>query len=194
MIPSTTASSSPENKIKEAKNTDDVNKDDDGEDNKMATLMDDKKFKERILSSLRTVQTWETVEWIKDCRSIIPWDDLRNATGPYSRPEDDRALVDEGANAVFLQRFCRWFPKIMTWVNAPPCIVCGSKDCEMKTVREPETEEEIEGNARRVEGKPQHGCRRGAPREGQGYLTSFVRRYQYSILLPGMRRKHNDIS
>ena len=159
LIPSTTtttSSTSPETEVKESKSTDDVNKDDD--DNKMESLPDDEKFKERIKSSLRTVQSWETVEWIKDCRAIIPWEDLRNATGPYSRPEEDRALVEEGANAIFLQRFCRWFPKIMTWVNAPPCAVCGSKDCEMKTVRGPETEEEIEGNAKRVEGKSQNGC------------------------------------
>ena len=117
---------------------------------KMGTV-DDQKFKERIESSMRTVQNWENVEWLKECRAMIPWDDLRNCTGPYSRPEHDRLLADN-SNALFLQRLCRWFPKFMTWVNAPPCVKCGCKECEMKTVRGPETEEENEGNAKRVEG------------------------------------------
>ncbi len=142
-----------------------VDHDEDNEDDKTQTndtddeskkeekiqMADDQKFKERIQSSIHTVQNWETVEWLQECRDIIPWDDLRNETGPYSRPEQDRLLADD-SNALFLQRLCRWFPKFMTWVNAPPCSKCGSKDCEMKTVREPETEEEKEGNAKRVEG------------------------------------------
>ena len=44
----------------------------------------------------------------------------------------------------------------MSWVNAPPCKVCGNKDTEMKTVRGPETEEELAGGAKRVEGKLVH--------------------------------------
>lgn len=123
----------------------------DTEEDKMETV-DDNKFKERIQSSMRTVQNWENIEWLKECREdVIPWDDLRNATGPYSRPDHDRLLADD-SNALFLQRLCRWFPKFMTWVNAPPCVKCGCKECEMKTVRGPETEEENEGNAKRVEG------------------------------------------
>jgi hypothetical protein len=163
-----------------------------GADDEKMQAPDDEKFKERILSSLRTVQAWETVEWIKDCRSLIPWDDLRNATGPYSRPEEDRLLADD-ANAIFLQRFCRWFPTTMSWVNAPPCVKCGCKECGMKTVRGPETEEEKEGNAKRVEGKRQT-CSRNSNRklERPGRLTySDVR---YSILLSGMPRKHDHFS
>jgi hypothetical protein len=41
----------------------------------------------------------------------------------------------------------------MNWVNTPPCAVCGCKECEMKTVRGPETPEEKDGQAKRVEGK-----------------------------------------
>jgi hypothetical protein len=121
------------------------------EEEKMQTA-DDQKFKERIQSSIRTVQNWENVEWLQECRTVIPWDDLRNATGPYSNPENDRLLADD-SNAIFLQRLCRWFPKFMTWVNAPPCVKCGCKECEMKTVRGPETEEEKQGSAKRVEGR-----------------------------------------
>lgn len=128
---------------------------DDTEDEKDGEKMQaavDYQFKERIQSSVRTVKNWENVEWLEACRKIIPWDELRNSTGPYSNPENDRLLADN-SNALFLQRLCRWFPKFMTWVNAPPCVECGCKECEMKTVRGPETEEEKEGNAKRVEGR-----------------------------------------
>lgn len=120
------------------------------EEEKMQTA-DDQKFKERIQSSMRTVQSWENVEWLQECRTVIPWDDLRNNTGPWSNPDQDRLMAND-ANALFLQRLCRWFPKFMTWVNAPPCVKCGCKECEMKAVRGPETEEEKEGSAKRVEG------------------------------------------
>jgi hypothetical protein len=155
----------------------------DADDEKLQTP-DDVKFKERVLASLRTVQNWETVEWIKDCRNVIPWGDLRNATGPYSRPEEDRLLADD-ANAIFLQRFCRWFPTIMTWVNTPPCVKCGCKECELSTVRGPETEEEIEGQAKRVEGKPISLKRHQRPLEVR---PSHLFRRHYSVLLPRMQR------
>lgn len=139
----------PDQKSKKSEQDDDDKEQE--EEEKMQTP-DDHKFKERIISSLRTVQSWENVEWIQDCRAVIPWDDLRNATGPYSRPEEDRMLAED-ANALFLQRLCRWFRSSMSWVNTPPCSKCGHADCEMKTVRGPETDEEKEGNAKRVEGK-----------------------------------------
>jgi hypothetical protein len=132
--------------------TDDEKETEKEKEKEKISMADDQKFKERIQSSIRTVQNWETVEWLQACRETIPWEDLRNATGPYSRPEQDRLLTDD-SNALFLQRLCRWFPKFMTWVNAPPCVKCGCKECEMKTVRGPETDEENEGNAKRVEGK-----------------------------------------
>jgi hypothetical protein len=112
---------------------------------------EDQKFLERIQNSLKTVQNWDsdTKLFEKVRANVIPWDDLRNNTGPYSKPED-RLFVQ--SNALFLQRLSRWFPSFMSWVNAPPCVKCGCKECEMKTVRGPETEEEKEGGAKRVEG------------------------------------------
>jgi hypothetical protein len=113
---------------------------------------EDQKFLDRIKSSLQTVQNWDNdTELFETVRSYVPWKELTNATGKYSKPEQDRLLVQ--SNALFLQRLCRWFPSFMNWVNTPPCSVCGCKDCEMKTVRGPETEEEKEGHAKRVEGK-----------------------------------------
>jgi hypothetical protein len=129
---------------------------DDDNNNKMTIpglSEEDQKFLDRVQSSLRTVQNWDaSTELFQECRTQIPWKDLNNATGPYSNPEQDR-LLQGNANALFLQRLCRWFPKFMSWVNTPPCQVCGCKECEMKTVRGPETEEEKEGQARRVEGE-----------------------------------------
>lgn len=114
---------------------------------------EDQKFLDRVQSSLRTVQNWDaSTDLLQECRTKIPWSDLNNATGPYSDAQQDRLLRDN-ANALFLQRLCRWFPKFMSWVNAPPCQVCGCTECEMKTVRGPETEEEKEGEAKRVEGE-----------------------------------------
>lgn len=126
------------------------------DDNKMTIpglSEEDQKFLDRIQSSLRTVQNWDaSTELFQECRSQVPWKILNNATGLYSNPEQDR-LLKGNANALFLQRLCRWFPKFMSWVNSPPCKVCGYTECEMKTVRGPETEEEKEGHARRVEGE-----------------------------------------
>ncbi len=144
---------------------------------------DDQKFLDRVQASWRTVQNWDSdEELLKQCRELIPFEELtlgQRATGPrgketelspYNKAETDRLLracsdsIDGSAegsfvvggadsNALFLQRLCRWFQSYMNWVNAPPCSVCGSTDCEMKTVRGPETEEEIEGMAKRVEGE-----------------------------------------
>ena len=113
---------------------------------------EDQKFLERIQSSIQTVQNWDKdIQLLKECRSIIPWDELRDPNGPYSKPNDDRLLQ---GNALFLQRLARWFPQqFMSWVNTPPCSICGYTKCEMKTVRSAETQEEKAGEAKRVEGK-----------------------------------------
>lgn len=111
----------------------------------------DKKFIDRIQSSIQTVMTWEKdIELIKKCRDEIPWDTLSDPTGPFSDPIKDNNLQ---GNLLFLQRLCRWFKSYMTWVNAPPCHVCGHEEVEFQVVRGPETDEEKEGAARRVEGK-----------------------------------------
>jgi hypothetical protein len=117
---------------------------------------DDQKFLERVRSSLKTVQQWDAdPELLQECRNQIPWEELRGNDGDENDgnnfSSEDRLL--DSSNALFLQRLCRWFPKqVMTWVNTPPCKDCGAKDCEMKTVRGAETEEEKDGEAKRVEG------------------------------------------
>lgn len=113
---------------------------------------DDKKFIDRIQSSIQTVMAWEKdIELIKACREEIPWEALADPNGPHSDPANDNNLQ---GNLLFLQRLCRWFKSYMTWVNAPPCQVCGHEELEFQVVRGPETDEEKEGGAARVEGKP----------------------------------------
>ena len=134
---------------------------------------EDQKFLDRVQASARTVQNWDAdEELLQKCRLQIPWKELidddeddddndndenkEKSGSRYSDADVDRFLhcgIGGGdSNALFLQRLCRWFPTFMSWVNAPPCKVCGSKNCEMKTVRGPETTDELEGQAKRVEG------------------------------------------
>jgi len=99
---------------------------------------EDQKFLDRVQGSLRTVQGWDDDKnLLEKCRSQIPWKDLvddydENSASvemKYSNYGVDRLLRGSGdSNALFLQRLCRWFPTFMSWVNAPPCKVCGCKD------------------------------------------------------------------
>ena len=189
---------------------------------------DDQKFLDRVQASWRTVQNWDSdEELLKQCRELIPFEELKlghRATGPrgkdtelspYSKPETDRLLracsdsIDgskEGSfvvggadsNALFLQRLCRWFQSYMNWVNAPPCSVCGSTDCEMKTVRGPETEEEIEGMAKRVEGEylfTKEFCWSSKPNvNGFVFSYNFINFSIHSLLLSSVQSKHDNLS
>jgi hypothetical protein len=114
---------------------------------------EDLKFQRRLQSTVQTVKAWDAdVDLIQNCRSQIPWKIVRDKDGMYSKPED-RLLQ---GNALLLQRLSRWFQKSMTWVNSPPCSQCGNKNCEGKGSRGPETDEEKNGQASRVEGKFNH--------------------------------------
>jgi hypothetical protein len=114
---------------------------------------EDLTFQRRLQSTVQTVKAWDAdVDLIQKCRSQIPWDELRDRDGMYSKTED-RLLQ---GNALLLQRLSRWFQKSMTWVNSPPCTQCGNTNCEGKGSRGPETDEEKNGQASRVEGKSNH--------------------------------------
>ena len=121
---------------------------------------DDRKFMTRILKTVETVQAWDDdPTLLQECRWQIPWDELRGEKGdgagtasssPYIRHEEDYHL---SGNALLLQRLCRYFKETMTWINSPECVNCGNKQCTYNTTRGPETQEEREGGATRVEGK-----------------------------------------
>ena len=89
-------------------------------------------------------------ELLEEVRNSIPIEQLRDADGPYSRPEDVQ-LASCSKNLVFLQRLCRYFKEIMTWVNQPNCVGCGGEQPELLHVRGAITDEEREGKAGRVE-------------------------------------------
>ena len=152
-------------------NNNNNNNDDDDDDDMAARSLipglaeEDQKFLDRVQGSLRTVIRWEEdKDLFKECRAQIPWKELvddydyemnnnNEINEKYLNYDVDRLLRGTGgdSSALFLQRLCRWFPTFMSWVNAPPCKVCGCEDMEMKTVRGPETTEELEGQAKRVE-------------------------------------------
>eukprot|EP00934_Nitzschia_sp_Nitz4_P008147 Nitzschia sp. Nitz4//scaffold374_size14026//5689//8782//NITZ4_008959-RA/size14026-augustus-gene-0.11-mRNA-1//1//CDS//3329549623//8137//frame0 len=141
-------------------------------------------FRSKILKSLTTVQQWENSELFAQVRQThIPWKALRDPSGPYSRPQDASLMgttYPTTGNAVFLQRFCRWFQQdFMTWVNTPPCVTCGSTECQMKQSRGPETQEELQGGASRVEVYYCPTC--------QANTTTFPRYNQVAKLLETRR-------
>lgn len=66
---------------------------------------------------------------------------------PYARPDDENYDGDD----LFLKRLVLFFKESMTWVNNPPCVVCGSDQTTMAKCTGPITTEEREGEASRVE-------------------------------------------
>lgn len=99
------------------------------------------------------MQAWDddpSLLW--EIRAILPWDDLRNETGPYAEHPTDLLRYDN-PNIRFVQRLARYFQRdFMTWVNQPPCTVCGNQGgLRLHTTRGPETAEEVNGSASRVE-------------------------------------------
>lgn len=129
----------------------------------------DERLLRRIQSSIATVQAWDAdPSLLAECRALIPvqklmppvvsdaWCHHRLPPSVYARDDD---YLYEG-NALLLKRLTLFFQKdVMTWVNSPVCWKCASKDMESKGVRGPQTTEEREGGASRVEGKgPKSPC------------------------------------
>ena len=119
----------------------------------------------RIHGGLSTAQKWENdVALLETIRAQIPFDELvpeqqfynnkakRNAKytyqrSPYAKDDDD---LFQG-NDLLLKRFTRYYQKFMTWVNNPPCVICGCTETQCKGVRGPRSVEEKQGEAGRVE-------------------------------------------
>jgi len=113
----------------------------------------------RTTSGLNTVRQWESdKELLKECRDQIPFHLLcpeqyhhLNAENieesPYAKPDDDKYQGDD----LLLKRLTLYFKEIMTWVNNPPCALCGCADTKGRNTRGPISPEEREGQATRVE-------------------------------------------
>ena len=132
--------------------------------------MNTDKLTPRIQSGLETVKAWEDESLLQTCRAEIPFDELcpeqhrtKSSTSssdasdesttagdsPYMKPDDFKYEGDD----LLLKRLTLFFKKQMTWVNNPPCSVCGSKKTKCVGMRGPLSAEERDGWAGRVEGK-----------------------------------------
>jgi hypothetical protein len=130
-----------------------------------STHSKDERFVSRIQAAIQTVQAWDAdPALLAECRALIPFEDLiPPSEAKFAIPnkskyhqDDDHLYMNTGSsnNTLLLKRLTKYFQTdVMTWVNQPPCRTCGRKEMESRGVRGPETQEEKEGGAGRVEGE-----------------------------------------
>ena len=133
----------------------------------------DAKFQRRLQQGWETVQGWEdALETLQEpIRQSLPWNELIGTCGGGGGGKYEQKVRDfwlqlewEGdANIYFVQQFARYFQRhVMTWVNKPCCSnpYCPgakytgeeiNKTMRLVTTRGPETYEEHQGQASRVE-------------------------------------------
>jgi hypothetical protein len=124
----------------------------------------DDSFVHRIQSAIKTVQAWDAdPTLLSECRALIPFQDLipPSPVSIFCIPVASKYQQDDDylytGNGLFLKRLTKYFQTdVMTWVNQPPCAVCGAKEMESRGVRGPETQEERQGGAARVERESQY--------------------------------------
>ena len=130
-------------------------------------------FISRLHSGLETVKKWESKELLLACRKNIPFQDLcpeqfylrhanqdspdqngssdhpdnNKSPSPYAKPDDEDYQGDD----LLLKRLAVHFQSMMTWVNNPPCEICGFNETKLRSTRGPITPEERNGEASRVE-------------------------------------------
>jgi Transglutaminase-like enzymes, putative cysteine proteases len=117
------------------------------------------KLTSRIKAGIATVKQWEAEELLlKECRAQIPFHLLypdqfyhlekeRICDSPYAKEDD----VNYKGDDLLLKRLTLYFKQMMTWVNNPPCELCGSSNTKCRHVRGAMTPDEKEGQAGRVE-------------------------------------------
>lgn len=131
----------------------------------------------RLRSGVSTVQAWEkdAKEWFPKARNLFPIQELvpewqrahcndtisttcSGVSDPFVCSEKEWMIpsteeeVDEDLDILLLRRLTKYFQKeVMSWVNAPACSSCGFEGTEHAGVRGPETEDEKQGGAGRVE-------------------------------------------
>lgn len=110
----------------------------------------DRNFLSRIQSAIKTVEAWDADSGLlAECRGQIPISELVSKKDGATHDDD----VLYSGNALFLKRLTRYFKDhVMKWVNNPPCVKCGSDKTEARITRGPQTDEEEQGGASRVEG------------------------------------------
>ena len=130
-----------------------------------------------MVQGVQTVKAWEeSVETMERIRAQVPWSQLRGTASnvPDYQTADAQRLVElqqlfgpsssSAETVIFVQRLARYFQQdVMTWVNQP---ACSNPDCPSNTTnnnykredfmvpqgsRPPETQEERQGRASRVE-------------------------------------------
>jgi len=128
----------------------------------------DQSFHTRVENALKTVQAWEEPTALAECRATIPFAELANDGGQYSRcpvvigdeeeegddgkPKNTEDVDDDDIDVRFVQRLCRYFKASMQWVNQPPCTQCHNATGMMyQATRGPTTDAERVGQASRVE-------------------------------------------
>jgi thiol-disulfide isomerase/thioredoxin len=100
-----------------------------------------RRFLARVESAVQTAKAWDAdTQLLAKCRAMIP-----------TFPLDDDCSHLVSPNARYLLGLARYFKSQMTWVNNPPCEHCALTETSLQTVRGPETVEEREGDASRVE-------------------------------------------
>ena len=104
------------------------------------------------------MQGWEKDQSLLDeVRASIPLDELmpdragsarQEEKSPYANDDDSEYEEDD----LLLKRLALYFQRdVMTWVNQPPCVQCGNADTQSAGTRGPESADEREGGAARVE-------------------------------------------
>lgn len=106
----------------------------------------DRVFLARVESAIATAKAWDAdPTLLAECRALIPFDEISKN---FARDDD----ILYRRNALFLKHLALYFKEnVMTWVNKPPCERCGNENMDPRQTRGPQTQEEREGAASRVE-------------------------------------------
>jgi len=149
----------------------------------MANTDKDQRFAARIQSGIQTAEAWDDdPSLLAECRLMIPFSELmpelvsnenENNTGITDSPfESDKDYMYQG-NVLFLKRLTVYFQKEMTWVNQPPCRNCKSTEhMKAQETRGPQSQEEHEGQANRVE---VFECQACSSNNAEPVVTTFPR-------------------
>jgi peptide-N4-(N-acetyl-beta-glucosaminyl)asparagine amidase len=125
--------------------------------------LQDEKILQDIQRSLEKVVAWDDdPNLLRECRLMIPFESLISPTEEKSKYFREDDILYNG-DALFLKRLVLFFQKdVMSWVDKPCCEYCGAANECMRysESRGPQSLEEREGQAGRVEGYTCELCSR----------------------------------